>query len=200
MLTTVIGCRASFDSDLLVGLGRFRHDIFVKRLKWKLPMVTSGDECEWDEFDRADTIYVVLRTLEGEVQGCARLLPTTGPHLMPKLLRDANAKVCDPCVWELSRVAVSQGSPVVLEPPDRMKTLLSAVIEAACDRGIGRLIGIAAPAMMRLYRKKGYELVPRGPTFALSGELLVQFSLNVSDARADPRIDAKVQLQAELAI
>lgn len=158
MFKTVPGCRASIESGLFVQLGRFRHDVFVKRLKWDLPMVMAADECEWDEFDRADTVYVVLRTREGEVQGCARLLPTTGPYLMRKLVPDAEADLCDPHVWELSRVAVTQGDAAVpADRKDRMKALLAAVIDAARGRGIRRLIGIAAPAMMRLYRKKGFE-------------------------------------------
>lgn len=191
MFKTVPGCRASIESGLFVQLGRFRHDVFVKRLKWDLPMVMAADECEWDEFDRADTVYVVLRTREGEVQGCARLLPTTGPYLMRKLVPDAEADLCDPHVWELSRVAVTQGDAAVpADRKDRMKALLAAVIDAARGRGIRRLIGIAAPAMMRLYQKKGFELLPQGPTFTLEGELLVRFSLYVSDTRTETRIDA----------
>ncbi|MBI0326079.1 acyl-homoserine-lactone synthase [Burkholderia plantarii] len=187
-MKAVSGSRASFEPALLAQLGRFRHGVFVKHLKWDLPMVSANDEFEWDEFDRADAVYVVLRGRDGDVRACARLLATTAPYLMHKLLPDAQPEAPDPRVWELSRVAVAQRAALEAaeagDGRDAMQTLLAAVIEAARARGISRLIGVAAPAMMRLYRKKGFRLVPEGKTFVLAGESLMRFSLHVFDGRA----------------
>lgn len=193
-MKAVSGSRASFEPALLAQLGRFRHGVFVKHLKWDLPMVSANDEFEWDEFDRADAVYVVLRSRDGDVRACARLLATTAPYLMHKLLPDAQPEAPDPRVWELSRVAVAQRAALEAaeateagDGRDAMQTLLVAVIEAARARGISRLIGVAAPAMMRLYRKKGFRLVPEGKTFVLAGESLMRFSLYVFDGRGAER-------------
>lgn len=152
-------------------------------------MTSQNDEFEWDEFDRLDTVYLVLRDERERVCGCARLLPTTRPYLMTKLLSGAvqGCLIADPAVWELSRVA-TVGCKAIAEDRDaeidRMKILLNSVIVEAASQGIVRLIGVAAPAMTRLYRRKGFRLEPEGQVFVAGNEEIQQFSLLV-DRDAD---------------
>ncbi len=92
--------------DILNGMFRLRHQIFHERLGWD---VNSENGMERDEFDDLNPVYMVAR--EGiEVEGCWRILPTSGPYMLkdtfPDLLR-GEAAPQDPAVWEVSRFAIS---------------------------------------------------------------------------------------------
>ena len=54
---------------------RLRYRIFKDRLGWDVQV--SGD-MEIDEFDACRPVYLLQRTEDSGVQGCVRLLPTTG--------------------------------------------------------------------------------------------------------------------------
>ncbi|MFD2272858.1 acyl-homoserine-lactone synthase [Undibacterium arcticum] len=63
---------------------------------------------ELDQFDRPDTLYVATQDDEGQVNGCARLLPTDRPYLLGEVfpeLMNGLVPPCTPDVWELSRFA-----------------------------------------------------------------------------------------------
>jgi len=65
-------------------LSTYRYEVFCKKLGWQLNV--TGDE-ETDQFDRADTLYVVAKNDLGNICGCARLLPTTKPYLLGRRSR-----------------------------------------------------------------------------------------------------------------
>ena len=54
---------------------RLRHRVFKKRLGWDVQV--SGD-MEIDEFDALHPAYLIQRAHDNRVQGCVRLLPSTG--------------------------------------------------------------------------------------------------------------------------
>src|SRR5258707_12945481 len=58
---------------------RLRHRIFKERLGWDVQV--SGD-MEVDEFDALRPAYLLQRATNGRVQGCVRLLPSTGPTML----------------------------------------------------------------------------------------------------------------------
>lgn len=185
MPTVIAGAVGTLSAETMNALGRYRHDVFVKRQGWRLPMVALDDEVEWDEFDGPDAVYVVLRDRAARLCGCARLLPTTGPYLLRKLFPELakGAPLNDPSVWELSRVAavvVGDDRTGYAKEGDRMKALLCAVIAEAAKLRIVRLIGVAPPGMMRLYRQKGFVLEPEGPILRAGNEEIRQFSLLIA--------------------
>ena len=53
--------------------------IFKERLGWDVEV--SGD-MEIDEFDACRPAYLLQRDDDGRIQGCVRLLPTTGPTML----------------------------------------------------------------------------------------------------------------------
>src|SRR5687768_18329785 len=69
----------SLDQRAVLGMYRLRHEVFHDRLGWE---VTTDNGMEHDEFDHADPVYVLAKGDEGEVLGCWRLLPTTGPNML----------------------------------------------------------------------------------------------------------------------
>src|SRR5262249_52799043 len=68
--------------DDLVEMHRLRYRVFKKRLGWDVQV--SGDT-EIDEFDALHPAYLLQRGSDDHLQGCVRLLPSTGPNM----LRDA---------------------------------------------------------------------------------------------------------------
>ena len=65
--------------DELAEMHRLRYRIFKERLGWDVEV--SGD-MEIDEFDACRPAYLLQRDDDGRIQGCVRLLPTTGPTML----------------------------------------------------------------------------------------------------------------------
>ncbi|WP_321819168.1 MULTISPECIES: acyl-homoserine-lactone synthase [unclassified Burkholderia] len=149
----IAGRLSDLPLELRDGLGAFRYDVFVRRLGWPLPDVKENETIEWDHFDGENTIQVVELTSEGQIYGCARLMPTTAPYLLRELLpQSSNLDFpSSPTVWELSRFA---GSGMQLFP---------YVMAVAASLGATRIIGVVTQAIARLYRRFGLDLQYVGP-------------------------------------
>jgi acyl homoserine lactone synthase len=112
MIKLVHGYQRDTFPDIIDQMHRLRKAVFHDRLKWEVPIL--GD-WEIDEFDDENPLYVMSLNSAGQLKGCLRLLPTTGPNM----LRDVFSKITDNCdivenpfVWESSRfcVDVSNGN------------------------------------------------------------------------------------------
>ena len=85
---------------------RLRYGVFKERLEWEVP---GRDGLERDEFDDLNPIYLLSMNENEELQGTLRLLPTTGPYMLPDAfaeLLDEETVPRDPRVIESSRFAV----------------------------------------------------------------------------------------------
>lgn len=167
-------------------LACYRHKVFVENLGWDLH---SPDGLEQDQFDRPDTIYVAARDDDGEICGCARLLPTTSPYLLsevfPQLLNGA-APPSSPDVWELSRFATvnfssSDRSPLRQMSSDITLDLLRAAVDCASKQGAQRLITVSPLGIERLLRNTGFESHRAGPPMRIDGHLILACWIEVGD-------------------
>src|SRR5258706_13975922 len=61
---------------------RIRKAVFKDRLGWDV--IVSG-ELEVDEYDALGPSYLLSMDRDGAVNGCVRLLPPTGPNMLPDL-------------------------------------------------------------------------------------------------------------------
>lgn len=91
--------------DEISAMHRLRCRVFKERLDRDVQI--SGD-MEIDEFDALHPASLIQRAIDGRVQGCVRLLPSTGPTMLldtfPTLLGGALAPT-SPTIWESSRFA-----------------------------------------------------------------------------------------------
>jgi acyl homoserine lactone synthase len=98
-------CYGHFIDDL-AEMHRLRYRVFKERLDWDVQF--SGD-MEIDEFDALRPAYLIQRASDNRVQGCVRLLPSTGPTMLrdtfPVLLDGAPAPT-NTVIWESSRFAL----------------------------------------------------------------------------------------------
>jgi acyl homoserine lactone synthase len=151
--------------------------VFKDRLGWN---VTVSGELEVDEYDGLGASYLLSIDRYG-VNGCVRLLPTTGPNMLRDIFASLVTKAAVPCgerVWEASRFAVS-GDTVPAEPGLSQTTcdLLTGVLRFGLSNGISTIACVVDVRMERILRRAGWQLERLGParrfgnTVALAGQL-----------------------------
>ncbi len=167
--------------DAVTEMHRLRYRVFKERLDWDVQF--SGD-MEIDEFDAFHPAYLIHRGNDNRIQGCVRLLPSTGPTMLrdtfPVLL-DGTAAPISPAIWESSRFALDL-------PPDTPKThglatatyeLFAGMIEFGLSRHLSEIVTVTDARMERILRRAGWCLrrigIPRalGSTLAVAGYLEV---------------------------
>ncbi|MDX1588010.1 MAG: acyl-homoserine-lactone synthase [Oleiphilaceae bacterium] len=174
--------------ELWQRLERYRFRVFVQHLGWDMPHVpASVPGGERDQFDQPDTLYVIaLSDNDGEIIGCARLLPTLRPYLLrevfPMLLGDQPLP-SRADLWELSRFAaldlsaLSKRRQGQVSSPHARK-LIRAVMGCVARRGGHELITASPVAMARLLRHNGIAASCAGPVCLVDGERLCAFRMS----------------------
>lgn len=189
MLTITTGTSNQLQSHVEGELAAYRHKVFVEHLGWDLPGAESG--LERDQFDRPDTLYVVAHDDQGQICGCARLLPTTQDYLLgsvfPHLMGD-QMPACSPAIWELSRYstqAVSAQVPSREAARERFRVLLRAVAHAAAEMGAARLITFSFLGVERLARGFGLHIHRAGAPQIVDGKSVVAFWIELDQQTFD---------------
>lgn len=144
--------------DILDNMFRFRHKVFHDRLGWD---VASDNGREIDDFDRLNPVYMVARNQTGTVEGCWRLLPTTGPYMLkdtfPQLLQDEPAPTATD-IWELSRFAAESpdgGDLAQASVSPVTFVMFQAMVDYALKNGIRQYVTVTSVALERLLRRMG---------------------------------------------
>jgi N-acyl-L-homoserine lactone synthetase len=188
----IAGTVDSFSADVLFDMARYRHEVFVEKLGWKLH--TRG-RLELDEFDRKDTLYLIARNSRGEIVGTSRLLPTHRPYLLasvfPELLGDMPAP-CSPDIWELSRFAAGDGTRLGIGEGAHGWSLalemLSVAMRTVARMGGRRLISASPLGIERILRRAGLSTHRAAPPVRIDGELMFACLIDV-DKNWCPRRD-----------
>ena len=160
---------------------RLRYRVFKERLAWAV--TTQGDQ-EIDTFDANAPVYLLQRRGdEAPIEGCVRLLPSTGPTMLRDVfgvLTAGNAVVATPAVWESSRFAVdtSQAEHATRSAlAGATYELFAGMVEFGLYRKLISIVTVTDVRMERLLRRASWPLrrigEPRtiGDTLALAGYL-----------------------------
>ncbi|MFN7166782.1 MAG: acyl-homoserine-lactone synthase [Pannonibacter sp.] len=141
--------------DLIDAMHEMRYRVVVCEWGWDIPGVIVGYEA--DQFDTAETVYVIVQNDDGEVVASARLNPTTQPHMLSELFAD----YCDlqpwpvgADVWECSRFVTERS-----KMPDPVEDF-----RARCRLGLGLTIYCIDHQITRLSwltHQKFYNLVQK---------------------------------------
>lgn len=143
-----------------------RKRFFVDTLGWDIP---HDDSVEMDQYDNPLAQYsIVLR--DGEVVGGARAMATTaawGRHTY--MLRDAFAgklidippeimprDVSDPCVWECTRLVISDDVRTQAERSQCLGLIVDGLVSVAAKGGAEQLISLSPLPLMRALRQLGF--------------------------------------------
>lgn len=150
-----------FGQSILLDMFAFRHKVFYRQLGWD---VQTRYQLEFDEFDDMDPVYMVAADEGGEIEGCWRLLPTTGPYMLrdtfPQLLKGEPAPG-DSHVWELSRFAVAAHEDAgTQQAPLNIVTLdmIRKVYDFAIDHNIREYVTVTSVALERLLKRTGLPI------------------------------------------
>lgn len=158
----------------------YRYAVFVQRLGWELP---AHDGLEIDQFDKPDTIHVVARTDNGDVCGCARLLPTSSPYLLSEVfpeLMNGKALPKSDDVWELSRFSATDLTGSVSQTW-LCRDIMAATIDCAMKAGAKRLIAVTSKGVERILTRLGINWQPVGPTVRVGGHAIFAFFVEIDD-------------------
>jgi acyl homoserine lactone synthase len=187
-----IGGRTELGREVVSSMHEFRHEIFVSRLRWSLPM-RDGIEC--DQYDNEHTVYFVVSDDEANITACARLLPTTVPYMLaeifPQLLGE-HPVPHDPAVWELSRFATSirkSGAGRVLSLSQPTLDLLESVLEFARRNDIERLALVTSVAIERLLLRAGFNVHRVAAPASTTEGLVVALYIEVNAAQVSSAQD-----------
>ncbi|MET0081644.1 MAG: acyl-homoserine-lactone synthase [Sedimenticola sp.] len=176
-MVIVSGTQDELPQGLYSDVSKYRYEVFIDRLGWELE--TQG-RVEQDQFDRTDAVYVVMKDDEGNVSGCARLLPTTKPYLLgevfPQLLNGL-APPRSPEVWELSRFTVmdvqgNKPSRYGMQPSSKARDLLNASIATAVSHCAKRLVTVSPIGIERLLHAMDVHAHRAGPPMVVDGHPL----------------------------
>jgi N-acyl-L-homoserine lactone synthetase len=180
-------------STSLSEMHRLRYRVFKERLDWG---VDGKDGMEIDRFDRLQPVHLLQRSTADRIQGCVRLLPSTGPTMLgevfPELL-DGKAIPRNPAIWESSRFALDvpptapkAGSGLALATHE----LFAGMIEFGLSRSLVDIVTVTDARVERILRRAQWPLrrigEPRniGNTLAVAGCLEVSAEALASVRRA----------------
>jgi acyl homoserine lactone synthase len=161
---------------------RLRARVFADRLGWE---VAIQNGLEIDKFDALDPVYLVGLDEEGHVVSCARLLQTTGPHMLADVfssILDGEPPLRSSRIWESTRFCVDTA---------RLKSTggMSGISRATCEiligindygmmSGISDVVTVIDPVMDRVLKRSAcgpYDYVgskkPMGKVAALAALL-----------------------------
>lgn len=155
MIEVIRGNQLNHKVERFEQLLAFRYDVFVRRLGWDLPIERPGRER--DRFDTPETIHFLdIDEASDRIRSCARINPTTEPHLMSELFGD----FCDldgvPCgvgTFELSRWGI-EGSALA----DRREIVSLYDRSALAILSFCRAEGIKALSWLSTVSVYGYAL------------------------------------------
>ena len=160
---------------------RIRKAVFKDRLGWDVN-VSGG--LEIDEYDALGPSYLLSIDRSGTLNGCVRLLPTTGPNMLRDIFPSFVTKAALPCgerVWEASRFAVSRNS-TAAEPGISQTTydLLTGVLKFGLSNGISMIACVVDVRMERILRRAGWQLERLGPAHRIGNTIAMAGQLEVS--------------------
>ena len=169
--------------DDLAEMHRLRYRVFKERLGWDV-QVSRGMEI--DEFDALHPAYLLQRGSDDRLQGCVRLLPSTGPNMLrdtfPALLHGLSAP-SSPEIWESSRFALDAAPNSTKAAGGLTRAtyeLFAGMIEFGLSQHLTDIVMVTDVRMERILRRAGWPLARIGEPTMLDATLAVAGYLKVS--------------------
>jgi N-acyl-L-homoserine lactone synthetase len=156
--------RRHFAADL-AAMHRQRKAVFVDRAGWKLQVVADREIDRYDLLE--DTVYLLAKDEpSGPVLASARLLKTSGPHLMRDLYSAACHSVfpSGSTVWEISRYCTAPGIAGRSKRLGLLWQIICGSMEAALANGIDQVIFATNRALLPLALECGWDASTVGIT------------------------------------
>jgi acyl-homoserine lactone synthase len=160
---------------------QLRHRILVERLGWS--DMAKPDGRERDQYDTENATYFLTFGTNGEVTGCSRLNPSTGPNLTMHTFGDKATFQnipFGPDVMEYSRFCVD----IENFDADGCNAIkadqITSIVDYCARRGVGSLIAFTLTHTMPQYVAAGAEVRPLGLPVDMDGTSFVSAQLVLS--------------------
>lgn len=168
-------------------LFRLRYRVFKERLGWD---VECHNGMERDRFDDLDPVNLALRGPTGFIEGCVRLLPTTGPNMLrdvfPTLL-DGEPAPCSPHIWESSRFSLDAKSTEKSQVGLTWGTheLFAGMIEFGLSWRLSHIVTVTDRRVQRILKRGGWPLEPLGTMQRIGDTNTLAGFLEISEEALD---------------
>ncbi len=176
MIHLIVGSTNPNCTELLNGIFRLRHDVFVKEMAWK---IDARNGLEFDQFDTPDTLYLAELDNTGEVVATVRMNPASRPTLLSEVFPAMceNGAPSSPLTWELTRGAIAKR----VRKSIHFGRIECATIEAALLWGITNACGLFGVDLLMKKIRAGLEAKPLGQPRMIDGESTVaaEFPMNI---------------------
>ncbi|MEO7465826.1 MAG: acyl-homoserine-lactone synthase [Sphingobium limneticum] len=157
-----------------------RKRLFVDLFGWDVPVVDG--QYEMDQFDTADTIYLIVADGDGAHEASIRLFPSTRPHMLGTLfphLCPFGVPVGE-TTWESTRLCLPQRHGA--ERRRELRNLLfSAMVDVALERGIERYTGVIPDPFRKEVLAMGWQAESLGPAVRIPGGPIGAFLIHVRE-------------------
>lgn len=167
--------------DQLTSMYRLRCRVFRERLGWA---VNIRNGLESDHFDTEGPVYLLCVGPYGEVQGCVRLLPTTGPNMLRDCFACLAGDLSIPCataIWESSRFAIEPGDAEIRRGLARGTfELFAAMIEFGLSRDLQAIVTVTDLRIERILKRAGWDFERLGPPQSIDDTTAVAGLLDIS--------------------
>lgn len=168
MVHVVVGATNPNCREFLAAMFRQRHDVFVKEKGWDLK---SYNGLEFDNYDTAETLYLVQFDEDGDLVASMRMNPTDGPYMLADVFREVvDGEVPrGRDVWELTRGALSK----TLRKSGYWGRMQCAMLESALLWGAKKATGFFSVDHIMKQMRVGLDIKPLGAPRIVDGEACV---------------------------
>lgn len=171
--------------DELAAMHRLRFRIFKERLGWDVQV--SGD-MEVDEFDACHPVHLLQKGDDGRIEGCVRLLPTTGPTMLRDTfhaLLDGKAAPASDAIWESSRFGLDLRAGHTKSAGGIARAtyeLFAGMIEFGLSGGLMDIVTVTDARMERILHRAHWALRRLGRPGSIGKTIAVAGYLQISPA------------------
>jgi acyl homoserine lactone synthase len=184
MITVVTPANIHKNVHLLAQMFQLRSRVFFEELDWD---VTVVEDMEGDRYDTYDPVYLIARSGLGEVCGCARLMPSTGPNSLNNnfpVLISGDTYQRSEHIWECSRFIVDTAMgrrqiPQSITP--YTYELLLAMLEFGLSCGWTHLVSVTDLRQERVLSMARWPLLRIGKEYKVGATWAVAGLLDVSE-------------------
>jgi len=164
-----------------------RKKVFVDLLQWDLPVLAG--RYELDQFDNPDAHYLMLSETDGTHLASARLLPTTGPHLLDSQFAELTDEPIPhgPTVYEITRFCLDRALTAIQRREARDR-LVRGLVDFAIANRITTYTGVAEHAWLRQILTFGWTARALGAIKSINGMLLAALKIEIA-ADTHARLD-----------
>lgn len=166
------------EGPVLRAMFEARKRVFVDLLKWNVPVLAGTWEI--DRFDDPEASYIVVTDGRDGHRASARLLKTTGPHILTDLYADlVEGEVPrGQDVLEITRFCLDR-SLVAWDRRRARDRLLHALVDHALARNITRFTGVAHLAWFNQIKDFGWRCDSLGAPQMIGGSALIALSIEI---------------------